>query len=47
MRTLGSEIDATKGLGAGFNFLRVALAFGVVLWHEPGVLTPANDHAND
>ena len=47
MRTIGGEIDATQGLGAGFDFLRVALAFGVVAWHEPRVLTPANAHLHD
>ena len=47
MRTIGGEIDATKGLGAGFDFLRVALSFGVVAWHETGVLTPTHDHIDD
>jgi peptidoglycan/LPS O-acetylase OafA/YrhL len=33
-KTLGGALEETGGFGAGFDFLRVALAFGVLLWHE-------------
>jgi len=38
MRTIGSKLDENQGLGPGFDFLRVALALGVVLWHQPEIM---------
>jgi len=37
-RTIGSKLDENGGLGPGFDFLRVALALGVVLWHQPEIM---------
>jgi peptidoglycan/LPS O-acetylase OafA/YrhL len=37
-RTIGSRLDENGGLGPGFDFLRVALAIGVVLWHQPEIM---------
>lgn len=37
-RTLGSKLDENGGLGPGFDFLRVALALGVVFWHQPEIM---------
>ena len=39
MTTLGDRLDAHRGIGPGFDFLRVALATGVVAWHVDPVLT--------
>lgn len=33
MKTLGSVLDDQKGLGQGFNFLRIVLATGIIGWH--------------
>jgi peptidoglycan/LPS O-acetylase OafA/YrhL len=38
VHTIGSRLDETGGLGPGFDFLRVALAIGVVLWHQPQIM---------
>ncbi len=35
MRTFGEVLDESRGLGHGFDFLRVALAIAVVVWHAP------------
>jgi peptidoglycan/LPS O-acetylase OafA/YrhL len=32
--SIGDRLDANKGIGVGFDSLRVALALGVVLWHS-------------
>lgn len=37
--TIGSRLDAAKGFGAGFDFLRVFLAFSVVAYHTCSVLS--------
>ena len=37
MQTIGSRLEASRGLGQGFDFLRVALAFGVVTFHTPPI----------
>jgi peptidoglycan/LPS O-acetylase OafA/YrhL len=37
MKTIGSKLDETQGVGLGFDFLRIALAVGVVCWHGPGI----------
>jgi peptidoglycan/LPS O-acetylase OafA/YrhL len=34
MRTLGTTLDETRGIGQGFDFLRVALAMAVVFNHS-------------
>lgn len=39
MRTIGQALDANKGIGPGFDFLRVFLAFGVVAWHSVALTT--------
>jgi peptidoglycan/LPS O-acetylase OafA/YrhL len=39
MKTIGSMLDRQKGFGPGFDFLRVALATGVVAWHTHYVLS--------
>ena len=33
MRTIGDVLDESRGLGKGFDFLRVFLAFSVLTWH--------------
>jgi peptidoglycan/LPS O-acetylase OafA/YrhL len=33
--TIGSRLDASRGLGEGFDFLRIFLALLVVTWHTP------------
>src|ERR1700761_8209650 len=33
MKTLGSVLDDQKGFGRGFDFLRIALASGIIAWH--------------
>jgi peptidoglycan/LPS O-acetylase OafA/YrhL len=38
MHTIGSKLDENQGLGPGFDFLRAALALGVVLWHQPEIM---------
>lgn len=42
MRSIGSVIEANKGLGPGFDFLRVALALSVVFVHAETVATGKN-----
>ena len=39
MRTIGNLLDQSKGLGRGFDFLRVALSIGVVTWHTTPIAT--------
>jgi peptidoglycan/LPS O-acetylase OafA/YrhL len=38
-KSIGSLLDESRGLGKGFDFLRVALAFGVVTWHTNPIAT--------
>lgn len=38
MRTIGDKLEETRGIGAGFDFLRVLLSCSVVLWHEVPVV---------
>jgi peptidoglycan/LPS O-acetylase OafA/YrhL len=33
MRTFGTILDANKGIGKGFDTLRIVLAFSVIAWH--------------
>lgn len=37
MRTLGSQLERYRGFGPGFNFVRIALAYSVVVWHTVAV----------
>lgn len=37
MKTIGSKLDENRGVGPGFDFLRIALAVGVVCWHAGGI----------
>jgi peptidoglycan/LPS O-acetylase OafA/YrhL len=38
MKTIGSVLAARRGIGAGFDFLRVFLASGIVLWHVDAIV---------
>ncbi|HEY0311711.1 MAG TPA: acyltransferase [Allosphingosinicella sp.] len=44
--TIGSRLDAFKGLAPGSDFLRLALAIGVVLWHEREIMFGRPDARN-
>ncbi len=33
MKTFGSVLDETHGVGRGFDFLRIALSFAILAWH--------------
>lgn len=44
--TIGTRLDAFKGLAPGSDFLRLALAIGVVLWHEPDIMFGRPDARN-
>ena len=46
MRSIGNVLKESRGIGPGFDFLRVALAFSVLFYHEPGSFT-ATPHIND
>jgi peptidoglycan/LPS O-acetylase OafA/YrhL len=37
MKTIGSHLEEHRGVGPGFDFLRIALAVSVVCWHSPGI----------
>lgn len=39
MRSIGSVLDESRGLGKGFDFLRVVLSFVVIGWHTPIIAT--------
>lgn len=41
--TLGEILDRNRGFGPGFDFVRIALAFAVLAWHQPGIVT--GDHS--
>jgi peptidoglycan/LPS O-acetylase OafA/YrhL len=47
MRTIGSVLSDEKGFGSGFDFLRVALATSVVVWHEFYVVSGKSETALD
>lgn len=34
MKTIGEALDANKGVGPGFDFMRLFLAFAVIAWHS-------------
>jgi peptidoglycan/LPS O-acetylase OafA/YrhL len=34
LSSIGEKLDRSRGLGRGFDFLRVTLALGVVVWHS-------------
>ena len=38
MQTIGSRLDAHRGIGPGFDFLRTGLACGIVAWHVNAVV---------
>jgi peptidoglycan/LPS O-acetylase OafA/YrhL len=37
LRSIGDVLDDNRGVGPGFDFLRVALALGIVVWHAPQI----------
>lgn len=39
MQTFGSVLEQNKGIGPGFDFLRVALSIGVLGWHSVKITT--------
>jgi peptidoglycan/LPS O-acetylase OafA/YrhL len=41
-QSIGDVLDRSKGIGGGFDFLRVALAIGVVAWHASTVARGGN-----
>ena len=41
MASIGKVLDDSKGLGRGFDFMRIALAVGVVGWHAFQLSQPA------
>ncbi len=43
MQTLGSLLDRNKGLGPGFDFLRIFLALAIVAWHSRNVVYWTSD----
>lgn len=46
MRTIGSELARYRGIGPGFDHLRVGLAFSVIALHVPGIVL-GNNHVVD
>lgn len=38
MDTIGSKLQARRGIAPGFDFLRIFLASGVVAWHVPAIV---------
>ncbi len=44
METIGSLLDRHKGIAPGFDFLRIALATGVVAWHVDAIVTGDLSH---
>lgn len=43
MRTIGSRLDEHRGIGPGFDFLRIFLAFAIVAWHARNVVYWTSD----
>ncbi len=39
METIGSRLDATRGVAPGFDFLRIFLALSIVGWHVNAIVT--------
>jgi peptidoglycan/LPS O-acetylase OafA/YrhL len=39
MTTIGQKLDENNGFGPGFNFLRIALAISVLIWHSVYITT--------
>ena len=39
MQTLGGQLDMHRGIGPGFDFLRIFLAFAIVAWHSRDVVS--------
>lgn len=46
MRSIGGMLDASRGLGQGFDVLRIALAIAVVTWHTPIIAADDLSHLN-
>ena len=44
MLSLGNLLDRNKGLGPGFDFLRIFLALAIVAWHSRNVVYWTNDN---
>jgi peptidoglycan/LPS O-acetylase OafA/YrhL len=40
MKTIGSELARQRGVGPGFDYLRIALAVAIVAWHTEAILAP-------
>jgi peptidoglycan/LPS O-acetylase OafA/YrhL len=34
MISIGEQLDKHKGFGPGFDFLRISLSLGIVIWHS-------------
>ncbi|THD63258.1 acyltransferase [Phenylobacterium sp.] len=47
MLTIGQKLDANKGIGPGFDFLRVFLAFSVIAWHSIALTSGSAESAAD
>jgi hypothetical protein len=37
MDTIGRKLDNNRGVGPGFDFLRITLAVSVICWHSPSI----------
>lgn len=37
MKSLGAQLDSYENFGPGFNFIRIFLAYGVLVWHTVAV----------
>ena len=44
MKTIGSELALQRGVGPGFDYLRIALAVSIVAWHTEAILAPPPEH---
>ena len=45
MTTIGAKLDATRGIGPGFDFVRLILAMGVLVWHSVVVTASMRESA--
>ncbi len=45
MQTVGSRLDGNRGIGSGFDFLRIFLALAIVAWHSRNVVHWTADQA--
>lgn len=43
MKTVGAALDANRGIGPGFDFMRLFLAFGVIGWHSIPITQGSSD----